>query len=75
MCRRFSHKARRYMLGYYHQMKVTEMGEEDTSIDVTSSYIKNEVIHKKYRSHRDANTTDGAFIERVMRECLMIVEQ
>ena len=34
------------------------------------SYDKNELVHKQYKSHRDTNVTDGAFIEEVMRECI-----
>ena len=80
-CRRFSAKARGYMLGYYHQnkeKKVSEMNQKnknregDTIIVKTeTSYQYNEKIHKIYRSHRDANCTDWAFISEVIKECII----
>ena len=68
MSRLYSAKARGYMQTYMHKY----MKEKDSANDnVTEwSFEKNEKIHKIYRSHRDANTTDGAFIEKVMRECI-----
>jgi len=69
MCRKFSRKARGYMLGYRHkQLQKEEVGE-----DIKESYEYNEKIHKMYRGHRDANCIDGAFIERVMLQCTSIV--
>ena len=38
------------------------------------TYSQNELLHKQYKSHRDASTMDGAFIERVMRECIGVEE-
>ena len=35
-------------------------------------FEKNEKIQKMYRSYRDANITDGAFIENVMREYISV---
>ncbi len=67
MCRRFSAKARGYMLGYHHQALETEDGREEVK-----SFERNEKIHKIYRSHRDALSFDGEFISRVMRECITI---
>ena len=37
--------------------------------------MKNEVLHKVYKSHRNANTTDSAFIERVMQECILVDDE
>ena len=82
MCRRFSRKARRYMVGYLHQMLENNTLDVDDGVVAASgvffsksSHIKNEVLHKVYASHRDANTTDGAFIERVMRECINVDDE
>ena len=76
MCRRFSAKARRYMVGYYHQWKeetVSPIAQGPAHImDDKSSLIKNERIQKMYKSHRDTNCTDGAFIESVMSECIRL---
>jgi len=69
MCRRFSRKARGYMLGYRHQQLQREEEGEDTFSDAKETYEYNEKIHKMYRGHRDANCIDGAFIERVMLQC------
>jgi hypothetical protein len=65
MCRRFSGKARGYMLGYRHQALEAEEGREEVK-----SFERNEKIQKIYRSHRDALTFDGDFISKVMRECI-----
>ena len=37
-------------------------------------FEENEIMHKNYKSHRDTNVIDGAFIEQVMRECICIKE-
>jgi hypothetical protein len=67
MCLQFSAKAQGYMLGYHHQVLETEDGREEVK-----SFERNEKIQKIYRSHRDALTFDGAFISRVMQECIHI---
>ena len=68
MSRRFSQKARSYMLGYHHQPK-----EENSEVRITieSSYEYNEKIHKLYKSHRDCSTTDFSFISSVIKECIL----
>ena len=81
MCRRFSAKARGYMLGYYHQnkeKKVSELNQQNENqegdaiiVKTETSYQYNEKIHKTYRSHRDANCTDWAFISEVIKECII----
>jgi hypothetical protein len=53
------------MLGYHPQAWETEDGREEVK-----SSERNKKIQKIYRSHRDALTFDGAFISRVMRECI-----
>ena len=60
MCRKFSAKARGYMLAYSHK----KLSVDDT----LWSYEYTEKIHKIYRSHRDVNCIDGAYIEKVLRE-------
>ena len=77
MARRFSAKARRYMMVYHHQMKEIVLLEASGVIlndGEKLSFCQNELLHKKYKSHRDASTMDGAFIERVMRECIGVEE-
>ena len=67
MCRRFSGKARGYMLTYTHkQITDEELTHSDSKMDWT--YETNEKIHKLYRSHRDMNAIDGVYIEKVIRE-------
>ena len=34
------------------------------------THDENEMMYKKYKCHRDTNTSDGAFISQVMRECI-----
>jgi hypothetical protein len=53
------------MLGYHHQALETEDGREKVK-----SFERNEKIKKIYISHRAALTFYGAFISRVMRECI-----
>ena len=73
MCRKFSGKARGYMCGYMHQkvqLDETSDEEKERVRNMISCYEYNENIQKQYRSHRDANTFDSTFIERIMRECI-----
>jgi len=56
-----------YMLGYHHKALETEDGRGEVK-----SFERNEKIQRMYRSHRDALTFDGAFISRVMWECIHI---
>ena len=77
MARRFSAKAQRYMMVYHHQMKEIVLSEASGDIvndGEKPSFCQNELLHKKYKSHRDASTMDGAFIERVMQECIGVEE-
>ena len=84
MARRFSAKARSYMCSYQHQHLLKVEGEREENV---SDYVKKELkpsfdqiealrqnysTKKVYLSHRDTNTTDGSFIERVMKECIII---
>ena len=66
MCRRFSRKARGYMLGYRHKELQREEVDENTDSKVNLSYEYNKNIHKMYRGHCDTNCIDGVFIEQVM---------
>ena len=67
MCRRFSGKARGYMLTHTHkQIADEELTHTDSKMDWT--YETNEKIHKLYRSHRGMNAIDGVYIEKVIRE-------
>ena len=68
MSRRFSQKARSYMLGYHHQRKEKD---SEVRVKVDSSYDYNEKIHKLYKSHRDISTTDFVFISEVIKECII----
>jgi len=68
MSRRFSQKARSYMLGYHHQQKEKNC---EVRVKVESSFDYNEKIHKLYKSHRDISTTDFAFISAVIKECII----
>ena len=76
MCRRFSAKARGYMLAYHHKALEKSnakcKSESDTIELKFSSFEYNEKIYKIYRSHRNANSIDGAFIEQVIYECITI---
>ena len=69
--RRFSAKARRYMLIYHHHRlssnKIIEVSE-----DSQWSHEKIEKMNKVYRSHRDVNVIDGIFIEQVQQDCIGI---
>ena len=73
MARQFSAKVRRYMMGYYHQMKervLFQASGDIIDVDEKPSFVKNEQLYKQYKSHRETNTMEGPFIERVMRECI-----
>ena len=65
MARKFSRKARSYMLVYQHLRKMKELNGDN--IDVT--HVDIEKLQKVYRGHRDANCIDGQFIMEVMKEC------
>ena len=66
MVRKFSRRARRYMLTYSHaQLKhIDKIGEREWS------FQQNERIFKLYSSHRDANSFDGKFIEDVLKKSI-----
>ena len=66
MSRKFSRKARSYMLVYLH-MKMKKQNDGNT-IDI--SYEDIEKLQKTYRSHRDANCIDGKFITQVMKQSI-----
>ena len=58
---------------YHHQLKEIVLSEASGAIindGEKLSFSQNELLHKQYKSYRDAGTMDGAFIERVMRECI-----
>ena len=77
MCRKFSGKARGYMLGYFHQKVMIDEAsdqEKEEVVSAMSSFGFNENIQKIYRSHRDAGTFDAGFIDRIIRECMQIDE-
>ena len=76
MARKFSKKARRYMLGYYHQWKESTLAVSDRfdmeGFDEKPSFVKNESVHKLYKSHRDVSSAASAFISSVMSECIRL---
>ena len=76
MTRMFLAKARRYMVGYYHQWKeqtvAVALGDPLLILDAKPSLIKNEKLHKMYKSHRDVGTSEKGYIERVMSECIRL---
>ena len=63
--RRFSGKARRYMM-IYHHLRLSNKQKAD---DAQWSYEKIEKVNEIYRSHRDVNTIDAVFIDKVIRDC------
>ena len=70
--RRFSAKARRYMLIYHHLCLLNSKTIEDSQ----RLHEKIEKMNNVYRSHRDMNTIDGVFITEVIRDyiCIKIEE-
>ena len=75
MCRKFSGKARGYMVAYMHKKLMVEEASDEKKQEVVSmmsSFEFNENIQKVYRSHRDACTFDAGFIERTIKECIVI---
>ena len=76
MARKFLKKARRYMLGYYHQWKESTLAASDRldveGFDEKPSFVKNESVHKLYKSHRDVSSAASAFISSVMSECIRL---
>ena len=82
MCRRFSARARSYMLTYKH-IALSDLSEAGEGLGATETNItpreegapsmqEIEKIRKKFKVHRDANTIDAAFIEQVMREIILL---
>ena len=68
MVRRFSQKARNYMLTYLHLRAVKNNTRKDALEEW--NFVKNEKLHKVYSSHRDANCIKGKYIEAVMCESI-----
>ena len=69
--RRFSAKARRYMMVYQH-LRISNKQKID---DTEWSFDKIEKMNKVYRSHRDVNIIDGVFINEVIRDCIGIKQE
>ena len=67
MARKFSRKARSYMLAYMHQ----KIEKENNLRDNNNSFYEIEKLQKCYRGHRDANCFDGRFIEEVMKQSIL----
>ena len=67
MVRKFSKRARRYMLTYLHQ-KVRD-GERNSD-EIVWDYNEIERIQGIYKSHRDASVFDGRFIQSVINESI-----
>ena len=67
------------MVGYYHQMlegKEAELSCDGIAVIVEKpTFVKNENLQRVYKSHRDANTTHGGYIERVMCECIQVKDE
>ena len=68
MVRRFSGKARSYMLAYSHKLYENEDRDKDLLVKLEWNFEQNEKIQKMYRSHRDVSITDGKYIEKVLKE-------
>ena len=66
MVRKFSAKARRYMLIYLHQ----RMKSQQNDVIFERNYDMNERLLKQYKSHRDAASFDGKFITQVWTESI-----
>ena len=66
MVRRFSAKARRYMLVYLHQ----KLSSLDGNMNIDKKYEMNKKLVKAYKSHRDACCFDGKFINNVIKESI-----
>ena len=64
MVRKFSKKARRYMLGYSHQRLLNKKDDDGGEWNK----FRNKKVHQLYKSHRDACTFDSKFIKEVMLE-------
>ena len=64
---RFSCKARRYILGYYHRRLQLN---DDSADNLHWNLVRNEKFHKLYKSHSDTYCFDSKFIETVMRESI-----
>ena len=73
-CRRFSSRARKYMLTYSHKYlkgKAVNAGDgEDEANRMEWSLELNEKIRKQYSSHRDVNIIDGKFLQTVILESI-----
>ena len=73
-CRRFSSRARKYMLTYSHKYlkgKAVNAGDvEDEAKKMEWSLELNEKIRKQYSSHRDVNIIDGKFLQTVILESI-----
>ena len=67
MVRKFSKRARRYMLTYLHQ-KVSK--GDGNSGEITWDFNEIERIQGIYKSHRDASVFDGRFIQLVMNKSI-----
>ena len=72
MANRFSAKARSYMMGYKHRRVMIDECENTDNDIIVWSHDYNEKIHKIYRGHRDANTIEGHYIEKVLKECIQV---
>ena len=55
----------------YHEQSIHQNDDSEfASNRKIVSFEQNEARVKQYKSHRDANTIESSFIERVMRECI-----
>ena len=71
MARKFSAKARGYMLAYSHK-KMQDEGCNDDTVKYEWNFEHNERIQKMYRLHRDVSVFDGRFIEKVLKESIKV---
>ena len=67
------------MIVYHHkalEKENTRCKSESDAIELKfSSFDYNEKIHRIYHLHRDANSIDCAFIEKVIYKCIIIEEK
>ena len=72
MLNKFSAKARSYTMGYKHRRTMIDNCEKSDKEIQMWSHDYNEQIHKMYRGHRDANTIEGKYIDKVTKDCIQL---
>ena len=69
ICKKFSSKARSYMLTYQH-LVILEL-ENKINHDTCCLELNNK-LHETYRSHRDTNIIERIFIQKVTENVLQL---